>query len=153
LPERRWWDVDRCAASDTRIGLQLRSDRLSENGRAWYWVAEVQPRLPSFSELSARCHDFLVDDDCGREVGVVENVATDPDKAVAASLQVVQSWGRHRIMVSVEEVIEVAPGERRLTIRCRADHRNRHDEDAGVLTAVKSLVARLSGGRLSKGRK
>jgi hypothetical protein len=116
-------------------------------------VAEGQPRLPSLSELLARCHDFLVDDDCGREVGVVESVAMDADMTIAASLQVVQGWGRHRIMVPVEEVIEVAPGERRLTIRCTADHRNRHEEDAGVLTAVKSLVARLSGGRLGKGRK
>lgn len=54
---------------------------------------------------------------------VVESADIDPDPAVPARLLVVQGWGRQRTTVSVDDVIEVAPGERRLVIKCRAGHR------------------------------
>ena len=82
-----------------------------------------QSGVATLTELLVNCYDFLVDDDCGREVGVVERVDIEPDSAVPGRLQVVQGWGRHRTTVSVDDVIEVAPGERRLVIACRAGHR------------------------------
>ena len=73
------------------------------------------------TEVLASCHDFLVDD-CGREVGVVEGVDVDPDSAAPERLRVVQGWGRRRTTISIDEVIEVTPGERRLVIACRDGH-------------------------------
>jgi hypothetical protein len=73
--------------------------------------------------MLATCHGFLVDDDCGRLVGVVEDVELDPGSAYPVRLLVVLGWGRQRIMVSAEDVIELAPGGRRLVVACRAGHR------------------------------
>jgi hypothetical protein len=106
-----------------RVGLRLRSDPITGQGRVWQWVVDVDSGLPALTDLLATCHGFLVDDDCGRLVGVVEDVELDPGSAYPVRLLVVLGWGRQRIMVSAEDVIELAPGGRRLVVACRAGHR------------------------------
>jgi hypothetical protein len=146
-------DADAWIPPERAVGVCLRSDPFLEDGRVWQWVVYLDPGLPPLTDLLVNCHDFLVDDDCGREVGVVEGVDIDPNSAVPARLLVVQGWGRHHITVSVDDVIEVAPGERRLLVACRAGHRTPKVEPAvqrpGDLTdtggTVRSLVARLTG--------
>ena len=106
-----------------RAGLRLRSDPITGQGRVWQWVVDVGPGLPALTDMLATCHGFLADDDCGRLVGVVEDVELDPGSAQPVRLLVVQGWGRQRIMVPAGDVIELAPGERRLVVACRAGHR------------------------------
>jgi hypothetical protein len=55
-------------AHDPTVGLHLRSDPFERHGRIWQWVVDIDPGLPTLTEVLASCHDFLVDDDCGREV-------------------------------------------------------------------------------------
>ena len=153
-------DTDGWTAPDRIIGLRLRSDPLEQHGRVWQWVVDLNPGLPTLTEVLVNCYDFMVDDDCGREVGVVERVDMEPDSAVPGRLQVVQGWGRRRTMVSVDDVIEVAPGERRLVIACRAGHRKPLVELAGQSSGgsldpggmVRSLVALLAGSRVGRVR-
>ena len=73
----------------------------------WQWVVDLDPGLPAPTDVLVNCHDFLIDDDCGREVGVVEGVDIDPNSAVSARLLVVQGLKRHRTTVAVDDVIEV----------------------------------------------
>ena len=105
------------------VGLRLRSDPITGQGRVWQWVVDVDPGLPALTDMLATCHGFLVDDDCGRLVGVVEDVELDPDSAHPVRLLVVLGWGRRRIMVPTGDVIELAPGGRRLVVACQAGHR------------------------------
>jgi hypothetical protein len=80
---------------------------------------------------------------------VVERVDTDPDSAAPGRLRVVQGWGRRRITVSIDEVIEVTPGERRLVIVCREGHNGLQAGPSSTTTwkpadkagRVRSLVA------------
>jgi hypothetical protein len=106
-----------------RVGLRLRSDPITGQGRVWQWVVDVDSGLPALTDMLAACHGFLVDDDCGRLVGVVEDIELDPGSANPVRLLVVLGWGRQRIMVSAEDVIELAPGGRRLVVACQAGHR------------------------------
>jgi hypothetical protein len=115
--------ADGWTAPNPIVGLRLRSDPFEQRGRVWQWVVDLDPGLPTLTDVLVNCYDFLVDDDCGREVGVVEGVDMDPDSAAPERLLVVQGLRRHRTTVSVDELIEVAPGERRLVIACRAGHR------------------------------
>jgi hypothetical protein len=139
----------------------LRSDPLEQHGRVWQWVVDLNPGLPTVTDVLVNCYDFLVDDDCGREVGVVERVEMEPGSAVPGRLQVLQGWGRHRTMVSVADVIEVAPSERRLVIACRAGHREPLVEPArqgpggppGTGGRVRLLVALLAGRRAGRVRR
>jgi hypothetical protein len=148
-------DADAWIAPDRTVGVRLRSDPFLQDGRVWQWVVDLNPGLPALTEVLVNCHDFLIDDDCGREVGVVEGVDIDPNSAVPARLLVVQGWGRHRTTVSVDDVIEVVPGERRLVVACRAGHRTPKVEPAGQRPGdrtdtggtVRWLVARLTGRR------
>jgi hypothetical protein len=150
--------ADGWTARDRIAGLRLRSDPLEEHGRVWEWVVDLDPRLPTLTDVLVNCYDFLVDDDCGREVGVVEGVDMDPDSAVPGQLQVVQGWGWHRTTVSVDDVIEVTPGERRLVIACRDGHHAPLVEPArqgpggppDTGGTVKSLVALLAGRRTGR---
>jgi hypothetical protein len=96
-----------------RSGLRLRSDPITAQGRVWHWVVDVDPGLPALTDMLATCHSFLVDDDCGRLVGVVEDVELDPDSAHPVRLLVVLGWGRQRIMVPTEDVV----------VACRDGHR------------------------------
>jgi NhaA family Na+:H+ antiporter len=116
-------DEGGCAHGYRRVGLRLRSDPITGQGRVWQWVVDVDSGLPALTDMLATCHGFLVDDDCGRLVGVVEDVELDPGSAYPVRLLVVLGWGRHRIMVPAEDVIELAPGGRRLVVACRAGHR------------------------------
>jgi hypothetical protein len=144
-----WTGCDRMA------GLRLRSEPQTGQGRVWQWVVDVDPALPALTDVLAGCHDFLVDDDCGRAVGVVEDVVMDPDPAGPTRLLVVQGWGRQRTMVPVDDVVELVPGGRRLVITCRAWHRPQQVEPArtgwgnpaDVMRIVRSLMARLTGRR------
>jgi hypothetical protein len=121
----------------------------------WQWVVDVHPGVPALTDVLAGCHDFLVDDDCGRPVGVVEDVAMVPVSAGPARLLVVQGWGRHRIAVPVDDVLEVVPGGRRLVITCRTGHRPPQvgcvgagsGKSAGAARIVRSLVGRRAGRR------
>jgi hypothetical protein len=142
---RRSPDTEGETAPDRTVGLQLRSNPLEQHGRIWQWVVDLNPGLPTLTDVLVNCYDFLVDDDCGREVGVVERVDMEPDSAVPGRLQVVQGWGRHRTMVSVDDVIEVAPGERRLVIACRAGHREPLVESARQGQAGRPIRAGGSG--------
>jgi hypothetical protein len=115
--------ADGWAACDPRVGLRLRSDPLTGHGRVWQWVVDLDRGLPALTDVLAGCHDFLVDDDCGRAVGVVEDVVVAADPAGPARLLLVRGWGRQRVTVPLDEVVEVAPGGRRLVIACRDGHR------------------------------
>jgi hypothetical protein len=147
---RRGHGVDSWIAFERVVGLWLRSDPVTGHGRVWQWVVDVDPGLPALTDVLASCHDFLVDDDCGRAVGVVEDVITAPDAAGPALLLVVQGWGRHRMTVPVDDVVEVVPGGRRLVITCRSGHRPPQVEHAragwgtpgDAVRFVRSLAAR-----------
>jgi hypothetical protein len=147
--------VDGWAASAQVAGLRLRSYPLTGHGRVWQRVVEVDAGLPAVSDVLAGCHGFLVDDDCGRAVGVVEDVVMAPDSAGPARLLVVQGWGRQRITVPVADVVELVPSGRRLVITCRTGHRLPQVGHAGagwgkpadVVRIVRSLVERLAGRR------
>jgi hypothetical protein len=134
------------------VGLRLRSDPLERHGRVWQRVVDVDEGLPALTDVLAGCQGFLVDDDCGRAVGVVEDVVMDPDSSGPARLLVVQSWGRRRLVVPLDEVVEVAPGGRRLVTACRAGHLPQAERTgrrtwmpAGAITAVRSLVSGVAG--------
>jgi sporulation protein YlmC with PRC-barrel domain len=63
-------------------------------------------------------HGFLVDTVGGREVGVVEDVLVDGETGIVQGLRVVGGWfGRRETLVDVNEVEEIFPAIRRLTIR------------------------------------
>lgn len=74
-------------------------------------------------DVLATCHGFLVDDDCGRPIGVVEDVVLDADSAAPVQLVVTTGWRGRRSTVSVDEILEVIPGIRQLVIGCRNGHR------------------------------
>jgi hypothetical protein len=153
-------DTDGWTAPDRTVGLRLRSDPLEQHGRVWQWVVDLTG-LPTLTDVLVNCYDFLVDDDCGRDVGVVERVDMEPDSAVPRRLHVVQGWGRHRSTVPVDDVIEVAPGERRLVIACRAGLRKPLIEPArqgpcgppDTGWTVRSLVSLLAGSRAGRVRR
>lgn len=121
----------------------------------WQWVVDVGPGVPALTVLLRCCYGFLVDDDCGRAVGVVEGVVVGADEADPMLLLVVQGWGRRRIMASTDDVLEVAPGGRRLVIACRDGHLPPDTDHpapqpwrlADAVTAVRSIAARLVGRR------
>ena len=63
-------------------------------------------------------HGFLVDTVCGREVGVVEDVLIDEETGIVKALVVVGGWfGRRETSVDVNDVEEIFPALRRVTIR------------------------------------
>jgi hypothetical protein len=158
---RRGGDADGWAMPGRVVGLRLRSDPAEQHGRLWQWVVDVDPGSPALSDVLANCHDFLVDDDCGRAVGVVEDVGVDPYSAVPVRLLVVQGWGRQRTTVSADDVIGVAPGGRRLVITCRTGHRTRQArparggpwKPADTAGKVWSSVAWLAGGRIKRAQR
>jgi hypothetical protein len=94
-----------------------------------------------------------VDDDRGREVGVVEDVGMDPVSGRPAQLRVAQGARGQQITLSADDVIDVAPSDRRLVIGSRPEHRAPQATDGSAVTwrpdnmsgAVRSLVARLRG--------
>jgi hypothetical protein len=153
--------VDSWMAFERVVGLWLRSDPVTGHGRVWQWVVDVDPGLPALTDVLAGCHGFLVDDDCGRAVGVVEDVVMAPDAAGPARLLVVQGWGRQRMRVPLDDVVEVVPGGRRLVITCRTGHRLPPVEHAragwgkpaDALRVVRSLVEQLVGRRAGQARR
>lgn len=154
-------NADGWAVPDRVAGLRLRGDPLEQHFRVLQWVVDVDPGLPALIDVLANCHGFLVDDDCGRAVGVVEDVGVDPDSAAPVRLLVVQGWGRQRTTVPVDEVIEVAPGGRRLVITCPAGHRPPQVKPAhggpwkpaDMAHKVRSLVAWLAGWRAERAQR
>lgn len=61
-------------------------------------------------------YGFLVDTTDGREVGVVDEVVVDEDDHVVR-LEVCGGWfGRRRRTVTVHDVVEIFPADRRLTV-------------------------------------
>jgi len=149
---RRGYGVDGWTAFERVVGLWLRSDQVTGRGRVWQWVVDVDPGLPALTDVLASCHDFLVDDDCGRAVGVVEDVVMAPDSAGPARLLVVQGWGRSRVTVPVDDVVEVVPGGRRLVIGCGAGHRPRQVDHAHA-GIIRSMMRRLGRRRLGPARR
>jgi hypothetical protein len=133
----------RLTAQRRPVAMGLDSDTFTDGRRRWRWVVDVQPALPTPTDLLTNCRDFLVDDDCDRTIGVVEDVITYLHRPVAAWLLVVTGWGRHRIMLPVDEVIAIAPAERRLVICCRAGHRLEQTEQTRLRAAISRLLAPL----------
>ncbi len=84
----------------------------------WRPVIEVSGLGPAVSEVLARCAYFLVDGECGGDRGVVGQVLLDAENHPTA-LVVLQGW-RRRVVVPVGEIVEISPGERRLTVACSA---------------------------------
>lgn len=63
-------------------------------------------------------HGFLVDTVEGREVGVVEEILFDEETGTVKALAVFGGWfGRRETLVDVNNVEEIFPAQRRLTIR------------------------------------
>jgi hypothetical protein len=133
----------RLTAQGRLVARGLHSDASTDGRRRWRWVVDVQPALPAPTDVLTNCCDFLVDDDCGRTIGVVEDVVMYLHRPVAAWLLVVTGWGRHRIMLPVDEVIAIAPAERRLVICCRAGHRVEQTEQTRLRAAISRLLAPL----------
>lgn len=102
-------------------GLRLRKDPMQAGRLAWQWVVDIDESLPALTEVLATCNGFLVDDDRGRAVGVVDRVVTDPEPSGLACLLIVQGREGQPIAVPVDDVLEVAPGTRRLLVRRRED--------------------------------
>jgi hypothetical protein len=96
--------------------------------RAWERRAPDAVREPSspptwVDRLTAEAflrstHGFLVDTVGGGEVGVVDDVLIDEETGLVQALAVVGGWfGRRKTLVDVNEVEELFPALRRLTIR------------------------------------
>ena len=135
-------------------GLRLRSDPQQRHGQVWQWVVDVDGELPALNDVLAACYGFLVDDDCGRAVGMVEEIVVDRESAVPVGLVVAPRRGRQRFTVRVDEVLEVTPGSRRLVTACRGEHLlrsagadQRRSAPAEAVAMVRSLAARLAGRR------
>ena len=62
-------------------------------------------------------HQFLVDDDAQRPIGVVDDVKAHPDTGSPHELVVVQGWGRRRVVIPIDAVAEIMPADRRLVVR------------------------------------
>jgi hypothetical protein len=60
--------VNGSTAPELTVGLRLRSDPFERHGRIWQWVLDLDPGLPTVTDVLVNCHDFLVDDNCGREL-------------------------------------------------------------------------------------
>jgi hypothetical protein len=64
------------------------------------------------------CHGFLVNTLLGEEVGVVDDVEADPQTGEATTLIVCRGWlGRHRMVVSVDDVETIYPGSQELILK------------------------------------
>jgi hypothetical protein len=67
----------------------------------------------------AACHEFLVDCEDGTSFGVVDDVVFAAGRPVAL-LVAVGRFGRRIVHMAPEEVVEIHPEERRLTVERRA---------------------------------
>jgi hypothetical protein len=142
--------VDGRVGHDRVPGRWPLCDPLAGPGGVWRWPVEADPTLPRLAQVLAGCHGFLIDDDCGRAVGVVEDVVREPGSANPTRLLVVQGWGRRRITVPVDDVVRVKPEARRLVTRCAAGHRPQRVEPTrtwwgrlvDLSRSVRSLLAR-----------
>jgi sporulation protein YlmC with PRC-barrel domain len=64
------------------------------------------------------CHGFLVNTLSGEEVGVVDEVETDPQTGDATTLIVSSGWfGRRRLAVPVDDVETIYASSRGLIVR------------------------------------
>ncbi len=102
---------------------RLRSAPQWHAGAWWRWVADLEEALPDPGEVLAACHSFLVDDDCDRPVGVVEDVILDAQLSAPVRLLVAPGPRDQRMSIGIHEVLEVVPGSRRIVVRCRNGHR------------------------------
>lgn len=85
------------------------------------WRVQVQvhagPARLSAGYWLAHSHGFLVDEVSGRAVGVVEDVVSGEGSALPEGLVVAAGWnGRHRLLVSVDAVVEIVPADHRLVV-------------------------------------
>jgi hypothetical protein len=101
---------------------RLHAARFTDGGRQWQAVLEVDAPGGRPSWWLANSLGFLVDDDAEQPVGVVDDIQMDPDTQHPRALIVVQGWGRSRIVIPIDAVVEIAPDERRLTV-LRGDYR------------------------------
>jgi hypothetical protein len=153
--------IVRAAPCTDAGGGWLRGAPFTDAGRVWQPVVTLVGGVPIPSRVLARCESFLVDGECGRGVGVVEEVMHNGDREDPVALVVVQGWGRHRVVLPVAAVVELAPGERRLTVACPTGHastcrrqpvaaRSRPARSASVVAVTRvwaRLAARLGAGR------
>jgi PRC-barrel domain len=71
-----------------------------------------------FEYWLCNCHDFLVDSESGKDVGVVNRVELAPGSHRAVALIVTSGWfGRHVRRIAAVDVREILPGERRLIVK------------------------------------
>lgn len=90
------------------------SDAPGKNGWSDSWVGP--DRLAAEAQLRS-AHGFLVDTIDGREVGVVDEVTIDPRTDRVLRLEVCGGWfGRRRRTIDVDEISEIFPLERRITV-------------------------------------
>ena len=105
-----------------RVGYAHRTVRIrrplpGERPRPWLLEIEVDVTVPDPEAVLASSEGFLVDGPGGRDLGVVEEVETDPDGAVSA-LVVSGGWfGRRRARIPLGEIEAVVPAERRIVVR------------------------------------
>jgi len=95
------------------IRLRRRRDPLARWGRVWQLVVELDGGHPALLDVLATCHGFRVDDVAGGTVGVVEDVVMAADGPGPVGL-IVRAWDRRWCTVSMDEVVEVVAGARRL---------------------------------------
>ena len=94
--------------------MRLRGPGLGDgSGRRWRPTVDVAAAWRGPAHWLANCHSFLVDDLAGRPVGVVDDVVT---HQLAGAAIVVAGQRRGRLIVPVTDVVELEPGERRLTV-------------------------------------
>ncbi len=105
-----------------RGGLGVNEDptaaerKLRDDGDSWS-DRDVGPDRLLVEAYLRSAHGFLVDTQDGREVGVVDDVITDPATGLVAHLEVCGGWfGRRRTRIDVRDIREVSPASRRIVV-------------------------------------
>lgn len=81
--------------------------------------------------LLAHCDNYWVDDESGECVGVVARIRCDEDGIEAEELVVRSLTGAAEIVVPVEQVIELRPGDERIVIPDTLGRALAHDVGRG----------------------
>jgi hypothetical protein len=98
-----------------QVCLQRRGS--GPGSRTWKAVITVRAPVPHDPDaVLAQAHDFLVDDRDG-PVGVVDDVVSAGGEGNGEIVVACGWFGRHLLTVGFEDVAEIFPAERRLTLR------------------------------------
>ncbi len=85
-------------------------------------MVEAGAGLPALTDLMVSCHGYLVDDDCGRAVGILEDVFADAEPSHPIRLLVVQGWAGSNSSHPPTRSSKVAPCARRPMFNCCDGH-------------------------------